>query len=102
MVGAIQSLVKSVVSAGMVAMLAACGAPVTSGGADLSSSASIVTWKDGQPAYAISCGLPGGCQTRSQALCASGAYKVLEMQSMPSAGTEFEYLGRPSAVVRCS
>jgi hypothetical protein len=86
----------------LAVLLTACGAPVTESGADLSSDASIVTWKDGQPAYAISCGLPGACQTRSQALCYKGAYQVLDMQGMPSAGTQFEYLGPSSAVVRCS
>lgn len=94
-------IVRILAATGVLASLAACGAPVTRGGAELSSSTSIVTWKDGQPAYAISCELPGACQTRSEALCYNGAYRVLDMQSMPSAGMEHEYLGAPSAVVRC-
>jgi hypothetical protein len=94
-------IIRGFLAAAVLASLAACGAPVTESGADLSSTTSTVTWTDGQPAFAITCDLPGACQTRSQALCYNGAYRVLDMQSMPGAGTQYEYLGRPSAVVRC-
>jgi hypothetical protein len=100
----------SVVALLSVAFLspAACTAPqgMTSDGTiaeatDARYGVSLVKWRDGEPANAISCGMPGGCQSRALSLCSLGQYRVLESNNMPSVGTWREELGPPSIVVRC-
>ena len=87
---------------------AACTAPqgMTSDGTiaevtDARYGVSLVKWRDGEPANAISCGMPGGCQSRALSLCSLGQYRVLESNNMPSVGTWREVFGPPSIVVRC-
>ena len=65
------------------------------------SSISTITWTDGKPAYAISCDLPGGCQSRAVATCTNGNYTVLKSENMPTAGDARAVLGPPSVVIRC-
>lgn len=83
--------------------LAAC-TPVSTGmGPDSASAsnASTVTWTDGKPAVAISCGMPSGCQERALAVC-KGNYTTLKTENMPSAGTYREPQKAASVVIRCS
>ena len=88
---------------GVASVAAACMAPKATTGRDggTRSDASTITWTDGKPAYAITCDLSGGCQTRALALCNNGSYTVLKSENMPSTGTYFAVLGPPSAVIRC-
>lgn len=82
---------------------AACETPKSDTGQDpaTQSNAALINWTDGLPAYAISCDLPGGCQTRALAICKYGPYSVLKSENMPSAGNRREPLGPPSTVIRC-
>ena len=93
----------SLSTVGMVALVAACGpsAGSTSGSERASgSNVSTVTWTDGQPAYAITCAVPGGCQDRALAMC-TGKYTTLKSENMPIPGTVRYQQGPPSVVVRC-
>ena len=84
-------------------VLAGCAAPAAKVGtdADTRSNASVVTWTDGQPAYSITCDLPGGCMQRAEATCNHRAYTTLQSENMPSIGTRRAALGPPSIVIRC-
>jgi hypothetical protein len=63
--------------------------------------ASLITWNDGQPAYAITCEAPDGCQTRAVAVCRNGSMITLKSDNMPTIDARREALGPPSIVVRC-
>ena len=65
------------------------------------SQASAVTWSDGQPAIAISCNQPGGCQERANAVCKNGPYKTLKSENMPVSGATREVQRPSSVVIRC-
>jgi len=83
--------------------VAACS-PVSTGmgpNSASTSNAATVTWADGKPAVAISCGMPSGCQERALAIC-KGNYATLKTENMPSAGTYREPQKAASVVVRCS
>jgi hypothetical protein len=84
--------------------MAACTTTPSGTGPDRSSRSDVsqVQWSDGQPAYAITCEDPGGCQRRALALCRNGQYTTLKEENMPSIGTRREPLGSPSVVIRCS
>ncbi|HZP98895.1 MAG TPA: hypothetical protein VFB13_05110 [Reyranella sp.] len=66
---------------GLVCLAAACGggaakkAPGPDGTTD--SDASIVPWKDGKSAIAISCYRHGGCRDRAKGMCPDG-YAMLK------------------------
>ncbi|MFI5002989.1 MAG: hypothetical protein ACHQK9_24140, partial [Reyranellales bacterium] len=64
--------------------------------------ATTVNWSDGKPAYAISCDIPGGCQTRALAMCNNGSYTVLKSENMPTTGNQREVRGSASVVIRCN
>jgi len=82
--------------------LAACGPSATTGPDRASgSNATAITWSDGQPAYSISCTVPGGCQQRALAMCNQGKYTTLKSEHMPIAGTARYDQGPPSVVIRC-
>jgi len=67
------------------------------------STATQITWTDGKPAYDLTCGAPGGCQRRAQAICNGGNYAVLKSENMPvSAGIEVYTTGKASATIRCN
>ena len=87
-----------------LATVAACTAPSATVGPDRPSRSnmSLVTWTDGKPAYSISCEDPQGCQQRSDAVCPSRNYTVLNSENMPTAGDARAVLGKPSVVVRCN
>jgi hypothetical protein len=88
---------------GMAALLTACGPSAgCNSGSERSSGSNVstVTWTDGQPAYAIACTVPGGCQDRALAMC-NGRYNTLKSENMPIPGTVRSVQGRPSVVVRC-
>lgn len=88
---------------GLAGLLAACGpsAGTTSGTERGSgSTVSTVTWTDGQPAYSITCAVPGGCQDRALAMC-NGKYTTLKSENMPMPGTVRSVQGQPAVVVRC-
>ena len=63
---------------------------------------SEMKWSDGQPAYSISCDLPGGCMHLAQRQCAQG-YKTLKQDNMPIIGSPRldASTGPPSVVIRC-
>ena len=63
--------------------------------------ASMITWTDGKPAIQISCGMPGGCETRALAMC-NNNYAVLDMKNMPTRGDASVVRGTGTVVVRCS
>jgi hypothetical protein len=89
---------------GVLALLAAACAPsaVTGPDGNTGSDASVVNWKDGQKAYAVSCSVPQGCNQRAIAVCNHGPYKVLSSENMPSAGDVVSAVhGKPSIVIRC-
>jgi len=91
------------VLAGAAGLLAACSPSSTTGPDRASrSDATMVTWSDGKPAYAISCEVPGGCQERALAMCKQGNYTTLKSENMPTVGTYREVFGKPSVVIRCS
>lgn len=89
--------------AGVAGVLAACTPVSPKVGPDRSSGsdATAITWSDGRPAYAISCENPGGCQERALAMCSPGTYTTLKSQNMPTTGTYWDALGKPSVVIRC-
>lgn len=89
--------------AGLAGALAACTAVNPKVGPDRSSAsdATLITWSDGRPAYAISCENPGGCQERAIAMCPQGNYTTLKSENMPTIGTYREVFGKPSVVIRC-
>ena len=90
--------------AGVFAGLAAACTPSPATGPDVNtgSDASVVTWKDGQTAYAVSCSVPQGCNQRAINVCNNRPYKVLSSENMPSAGDVITRVqGRPSIVIRC-
>ena len=91
--------------AAMALGFAACAHPDGNVGNDprTQSTATLVTWTDGKPAYDLTCGNPGGCQRRATAICKGGSYAVLKSENMPvSAGIEVYTLGKASATIRCS
>jgi hypothetical protein len=81
---------------------AACNSPSPTTGRDRASGsqATAITWTDGQPAHAITCMVPGGCQERALAIC-NGNYTTLKSENMPMPGTVRSVQGQPSVVVRC-
>ena len=81
----------------------ACMAPQPGLGPDRGtrSDATLVTWTDGKPAYAIKCDLAGGCQTRALFLCNDGPYTTLKSENMPTVGNYRGVEGPPSIVIRC-
>ena len=82
--------------------LAACAPSATMGPDRASgSTATAITWSDGQPAYSISCTVPGGCQERALAICNNGKYTTLKSEHMPIPGTVRYDQGPPSVVIRC-
>ena len=95
--------VRLVLALGVAALAAACADPKRTPGADPStdSQASMVTWTDGKEAIQISCGMPGGCETRALAMC-KGGYTVLDMKNMPTRGDASMVRGTGTVVVRCS
>jgi hypothetical protein len=91
----------AIVLLGVPLALAGCGPSATTGSDRASGSqATTVTWSDGQPAYAISCSVPGGCQQRALAMC-NGKYTTLKSENMPVPGNVYYQQGAPSVVVRC-
>jgi hypothetical protein len=88
---------------GMAALAAACADPKRAVGPDPSSDtdAKMVTWTDGKEAIQITCGMPGGCQTRALAMC-KGNYTVLNMDNMPTRGDASVVRGTGTVVVRCA
>ncbi|MFI5002273.1 MAG: hypothetical protein ACHQK9_20510, partial [Reyranellales bacterium] len=71
-----QSTFRWMVVVGAALVVASCSAPRATTGADpgTGTNATTVNWSDGKPAYAISCDIPGGCQTRALAMCNNGSY----------------------------
>lgn len=86
---------------GIVLVGAAC-APKQTPGADshTDSTATNITWTDGQPAIEIKCGQPGGCLSRAVAMCGDN-YKTLRMENFPTDGNMIYVRGPATAVIRC-
>jgi hypothetical protein len=99
-----RSVIRWTLGLAIMAAAGACMAPKPGLGPDRGtrSDASLVTWSDGKQAYAISCDLPGGCQTRALSLCSDGPYTVLKSENMPTAGNARDVQKPPSVVIRCS
>ena len=102
----LRSTLGWMLSVAIAGLVAACGPGKETLGNDptTESQASTVTWTDGQPALAINCKTPGGCDTRATALCekTNGNYTVLRMQNMPTRGDMAQIRGPASVVIRCS
>lgn len=99
------SILRHGLVAGMAVMFAACAHPDPNVGTDerTQSTATLVTWTDGKPAYDLTCSTPGGCQRRATALCKGGSYSILKSENMPiSAGIEVYTVGKASATIRCA
>lgn len=94
--------VRWILALGMAALAGACTTK-TAPGADpaTDTQATMVTWTDGKEAIQISCGMPGGCETRALAMC-KGKYAVLDMKNMPTRGDASVVRGTGTVVVRCS
>ena len=88
----------------LAGLLVACSGPAPATGPDraTASDAKTITWSDGKPAHAISCMNPGGCQERALAMCKQGNYTTLASENMPTVGTYWDALGKPSVVIRCA
>jgi hypothetical protein len=88
---------------GMTTVAGACAEPVRTPGVDRSSdtNATMITWSDGKEAIQITCGMPGGCETRALAMC-KGNYNVLDMKNMPTRGDASVVRGTGTVVVRCA
>ena len=92
-----------IVVLGMTVLAAACAKPNTAPGPDPSSdtNATMITWTDGKQAIQITCGMPGGCQSRALAMC-KGNYTTLNMDNMPTRGDASVVRGQGTVVVRCA
>jgi hypothetical protein len=64
--------------------------------------ASVITWSDGKPAFSIDCQLPGDCRNRAFALCSGDRSTVLKTDSMATAGDPRIVPDRTKMVVRCT
>jgi hypothetical protein len=96
------STIRVLLVLGIAALAAACGAKSTPGpDPNTDTQASTITWTDGKPAIQISCGMPGGCETRALAMC-NGNYSVLDMKNMPTRGDATVVRGTGTVVVRCT
>jgi hypothetical protein len=94
--------IRVVLVAGIATLAAACAVSKVPGpdpGTD--TQASTITWTDGKPAIQISCGMPGGCETRALAMC-NNKYAVLDMKNMPTRGDASVVRGTGTVVVRCT
>ncbi len=87
---------------GIAALAAACTVAKAPGPDPATDTqASTITWTDGKPALQISCGMPGGCETRALAMC-NQKYTVLDMKNMPTRGDASVIRGTGTVVVRCT
>ena len=88
---------------GVTVLVAGCAKPETTPGPDRSSdtTATMITWTDGKQAIQITCGMPGGCQSRALAMC-KGNYTTLNMENMPTRGDASFVRGTGTVVVRCA
>jgi hypothetical protein len=98
-----RSVIRWMLGLAILAAAGACMAPKPGLGPDrgTGSDASLVTWNDGKPAYAIKCDIPGGCQKRALALCSDGSYTTLASENMPTVGNARAVEKPPSVVIRC-
>jgi hypothetical protein len=98
-----RTTVRWMLALGIAAMAAACMAPKPAVGPDpgTDTDAKMVTWTDGKEAIQITCGMPGGCQSRALALC-KGNYTTLHMENMPTRGDASVVRGTGTVVVRCA
>ena len=85
------------------AMLAAACTPVAGTGPDRSSRSDVmaITWTDNQPAYHVSCDLPGGCGERINVVCKHGPHQTLKTENMPGPGNKRDVEKPASVVFRC-
>lgn len=95
--------IRGMLVMGIATLAAACSPVSKSPGPDpgTDTQASTVTWTDGKPAIQISCGMPGGCETRALAMC-NNKYAVLDMKNMPTRGDASVVRGTGTVVVRCT
>lgn len=87
-----------------VGFVVGCADPRSEPGTDREtrSTATMVTWSDGNSAVSITCESPGGCQRRALAMCKGSNYTVLNMDNMPTRGDARSVRGPASVVVRCN
>jgi hypothetical protein len=92
-----------IVILGMAGLSVACTAAMRTPGPDARSGtdAKMITWSDGKEAIQITCGMPGGCGSRADAMC-NGRYTTLSMDNMPSRGDASVVRGTGTVVVRCA
>ena len=87
---------------GIVIIAAACAPKQTTGtDPNTDSTATNITWTDGQPAVQIKCGQPGGCLSRAVAMCGDN-YKTLKMENFPTDGNMIYVRGPATATIRCA
>jgi hypothetical protein len=92
-----------IVVLGLVVSAAACTSALRTPGPDgrTGTDAKMITWSDGKEAIQITCGMPGGCGTRADAMC-NGRYTTLSMDNMPTRGDASVVRGTGTVVVRCT
>ena len=100
----LRSTIRLALIGGTVGIVVGCADPKSEPGTDREtrSTATMVTWSDGNPAISIACESPGGCQRRALAMCKGGNYTVLNMDNMPTRGDARSVRGPASVAVRCN
>lgn len=94
---------RSMLVLGTMITAAACTSALRTPGPDrvTGTDATMITWSDGKQAIQITCGMPGGCGTRADAMC-NGRYTTLSMDNMPTRGDASVVRGTGTVVVRCA
>jgi hypothetical protein len=100
---ATKSMARRAFSAICAALAVGCVDAKSTPGTDqeTGTTATVITWTDGRPAFSIDCELPGDCRNRAFALCRGGTYAVLKMDTV-STGDARDMPGRSTAVARCT
>jgi hypothetical protein len=99
-----RALAHWMVALGIGGVAAGCTEPKNAPGVDpeTRTTATVVTWADGRPAFSIECDQPGSCQSRAIAMCRGSNYSVLKSDNMPTRGNATTVRGPASVVVRCN
>lgn len=100
----LRSVIRLALIGGIAGVAVGCADPKSEPGTDREtrSTATMVTWSDGNPAISIACENPGGCHSRALAMCKGRNYTVLSMDNMPTRGDARSVRGSASVVVRCN
>jgi hypothetical protein len=101
---ATRSMARGTLSVCVALLAVACADAKSTPGTDpeTGTTATVVTWSDGQRAFSIDCQLPGDCRNRAFALCNGGRYTVLKTDTVATAGDPRMVPDRSTTVVRCT